>query len=122
MPHARPRPTEAFGLGDCRVDDRRGQRVGTLAAVYAEPGAPVPAWFLVRLGRYSTRFVLAPPADVLSWRGRFSLPWDRLLIERAPLLYAPPAEVTPEMETELRRHYRLAAISDVIMRARRTVA
>lgn len=104
------------------MDDRTGQRVGTLAAVYARPGAPAPAWFLVRLGRYSTRFVLAPPADVLSWHGRFSLPWERLLIERAPLLYAPPAEVTPQMASELRRHYRLAAVSDVVMRARRSVA
>lgn len=122
MSHARPRPTDAFGLGECRVDDRRGQRVGTLAAVYAEAGASLPAWFLLRLGRYSTRFVLAPPADVLSWRGRFSLPWDRMLIERAPLLFAAPAEVTPEMESELRRHYRLAAASEVVMRARRSVA
>jgi hypothetical protein len=122
MAQARPRATEELGPDGCRVDDRCGQRVGTLAAVYAEPGARAPAWFLVRLGRYSTRFVLAPPADVLSWRGRVSLPWERLLIERAPLLFAPPAEVTPEMESELRRHYRLAAASDVVMRARRSVA
>jgi hypothetical protein len=122
MSRAAPRPTEAFRLGDCRVDDCRGQRVGTLAVVYAEPEAALPAWFLVRLGRYSTRFVLTPPADVLSWRGRVSLPWERLLIERAPLLYAPPPEVTEAMQADLRRHFRLAALSDVTMRARRSVA
>lgn len=103
------------------MDDRRGQRVGTLAAVYAEEPAGPPAWFLVRLGRYSTRYVLTPPADVLGWRGRLSLPWERLRIERAPLLYAAPSAITAQMEDELRRHYRLVEIADVDMSARRSV-
>lgn len=122
MSRAAPRPSDAFGLRDWRVDDSRGRRVGTIAAVYAAPGAPGPAWYLVRLGRYSTRFVLAPPAEVLSWHGRVSLPWDRLLIERAPLLYSVPAAVTEAMERELRRHYRLAEVAGVRMIARRPIA
>jgi len=104
------------------VDDCRGQRVGTLAAVYEDLATATAAWYLVRLGRYSSRFVLTPPADVLVWQGRISLPWDRLRIERAPLLYAAPAEVTAAMEAELRRHYRLPIASDVDMTARRSVA
>ena len=120
MPRATPCLTERSPWADWRVDDCRGQRVGTLAAVYAD-ASEVPAWFLVRLGRYSTRYVLTPPADVLAWRGRISLPWERLRIERAPLLYAPPAQITSAMEDELRRHYRLVEIADVDMSARRSV-
>ena len=103
------------------MDDCLGQRVGTLAAVYAEPASGAASWFLVRLGRYSTRYVLTPPADVLGWDGRISLPWERLRIERAPLLYAPPGIVTAAMEDDLRRHYRLVEIADVDMSARRSV-
>lgn len=121
MPRAAPRLAELSCWSDWRVDDCRGQRVGTLAAVYEDLAAAAPAWFLVRLGRYSTRFVLTPPAEVLAWHGRISLPWDRLRIERAPLLYTAPAEVTPEMEDDLRRHYRLVEIADVNMSVRRSV-
>lgn len=122
MSRAAPRLSDAFGLVDWRVNDCRGRRVGTIAGVYAQPGAGSPSWYLVRLGRYSTRFVLAPPADVLSWRGLVSLPWDRLLIERAPLLYAAPAVVSAELERELRRHFRLAEVAGVRMIARRPIA
>lgn len=122
MPRAAPRPSELFGWNDWRVDDCRGQRVGTLATVYVDFASAAPAWFLVRLGRYSTRFVLTPPAEVLAWHGRISLPWERLRIERAPLLYAAPAEITPAMEGDLRRHYRLVEVSDVNMTACRSVA
>ena len=122
MPRSAPRPSHLCSWADWRVDDCRGQRVGTLAAVYEDVATASPAWYLVRLGRYSSRFVLTPPADVLVWQGRISLPWDRLRIERAPLHFSPPDEVTPEMETELRRHYRLIAESDVDMTARRSVA
>jgi len=119
MSRAAPRPSHLCGWTDWRVDDCRGQRVGTLAAVYEDLATASPAWFLVRLGRYSSRFVLTPPAEVLVWQGRISLPWERLRIERAPLLYSPPAEVTRAMEDELRRHFQLAALSDVDMTARR---
>jgi hypothetical protein len=122
MPRAAPRPSEHFAWADWRVDDCRGQRVGTLAMVYEDLRSASPAWFLVRLGRYSSRFVLAPPAEVLSWHGRISLPWDRLRIERAPLLYEPPDAIGPAMEDELRRHYSLVEHSDVHMTARRFVA
>lgn len=104
-----------------RVDDSGGQRIGSLAAVY-EDHARVAAWFLVRLGRYSTRFVLAPAADVTAWRGRLALPWSRERIERAPVLFAAPPAVTAGMEDELRRHYGLVEIADVDMTARRSVA
>lgn len=122
MPRAAPRPSEVITVHGWRVDDCRGQRVGTLAAVYEDAETGAPAWFLVRLGRYSTRFVLAPPADVLAWQGRVSLPYERLRIERAPLLYAVPPEITPTVEEQLRRHYRLTVASDVSMTARRSVA
>jgi hypothetical protein len=119
MPRAAPRPSHLCGWADWRVDDCRGQRVGTLDTVYEDLATASPAWFLVRLGRYSSRFVLTPPAEVLVWQGRISLPWDRLRIERAPLLYAPPAEVPAGMETELRRHFLLERHSDVGMSAQR---
>lgn len=121
MPRSAPRLLERSPWTDWRVDDCRGQRLGTLSAVYAEDPAGPPVWFLVRLGRYSTRYVLTPPADVLAWRGRLSLPWERLRIERAPLLYCAPHTVTPAMEDELRRHYGLVEIADVDMSARRPV-
>jgi hypothetical protein len=119
MSRAAPRPPDAFGLDGWRVEDCGGRRVGKVAAVYAEGDAP--AWLLVRLGRYSARYVLTPAADVLSWRGLVALPWERALIERAPLLHAPPATVTEAMATDLRRHFRLAEPADVMMRASRTV-
>jgi hypothetical protein len=122
MTRAAPRPSHLCGWTDWRVDDCRGQRVGTLALVYEDFETASPAWFLVRLGRYSSRFVLTPPAEVLVWQGRISLPWDRLRIERAPLLYSPPAEVTPDMEAQLRAHFLLDRRSDVRMTARRSVA
>jgi hypothetical protein len=121
MPRVFPRPSDAITFHGWRVDDCRGHRLGTLASVYEDPETATPAWFLVRLGRYSTRFVLTPPAEVLAWQGRLSLPYERLRIERAPLLYAIPPEITPAMEAELRRHYCLATASDVGMTARRSV-
>ena len=121
MSRSAPRPSHLCTWTDWRVDDCRGQRVGTLAAVYEDLATASPAWYLVRLGRYSSRFVLTPPADVLVWQGRISLPWDRVRIERAPLLYSAPDAVTAAMEAELRRHYRLPA-ADVGMTARRSVA
>src|SRR3954465_2671238 len=110
MPRSAPRPSHLCSWIDWRIDDCRGQRVGTLAAVYEDLATASPAWYLVRLRRHPPRFVLTPPADVLVWQGRISLPWDRLRIERAPLLFAPPAEVTPEAEVELRRHHPLPAL------------
>ena len=98
MPREAPRPSDVISYHGWRVDDCRGRRLGTLAAVFEVPGAETPAWLLVRLGRYSTRFVLTPPAIVLAWRGRLSLPYERARVERAPLLYGIPAEVTPAME------------------------
>src|SRR3954464_8204263 len=119
MPRAAPRPSPLCSWIDWRVDDCRGQRVGTLAGGYEDLATATPAWYLVRLRRYLSRLVLTPPADVLVWQGRISLPWDRLRIERAPLLYAPPAEVSAAMETELRRHFLLERRSDVGMTAQR---
>src|SRR4051794_38971116 len=122
MSRSAPQPSPLCSWTDWRVDDCRGQRVGTLATISEALATASPVWYLVRLGRYSSRFVLTPPADVLVWQGRISLPWDRLRIERAPLLYSPPAEITPAMETELRRHFALDRRSDVRMTARRSVA
>src|SRR4051812_23323592 len=120
MPRSAPRPSQLCSWTDWRVDDCRGQRIGTLAAVYDDLPTASPAWFLVRLGRYSSRFVLTPPAEVLVWQGRISLPWDRLRIERAPLLYSPPAEVGEAMELQLRRHFLLERRSDVGMTVHRS--
>lgn len=122
MPRPVPRSSPAFAWHGWRVDDCRGARVGTLAGVYADECSGAPAWFLVRLGRYSTRYVLTPATDVLGWPGRISLPWERARIERAPLLYTAPAVVGPDRCEELRLHFGLAAASDVRLRARRSVA
>jgi len=121
MPRAAPRPSELpSGAADWRVDDCSGVRIGNLAAVY-EDHAKAAAWYLIRLARYSTRFVLAPAADVTAWDGRLALPWSRERIERAPVLFTAPPAVTPGMEDELRRHYGLVEIADVDMTARRSV-
>jgi hypothetical protein len=118
MPRAAPRHAEPADLCGWRVDDRAGHRLGTVAGGYADPGTGAVAWLLIRLGRYSSRFVLAPPADALAWRGRLCLPYDRAQIERAPLLYAPPEQVGPVLEERLRRHYVLDSVADVCVRAR----
>jgi hypothetical protein len=124
MQRSRPRPSETFEWLGWRVDDCRGRRVGTLAAIYENELSGVPAWFLVRLGRFSSRFVLAPPADVLAWGSCVWLPYERETIERAPLLFAPPLQTTPALEQQLQRHYRLTAEppGEVRVSARRTPA
>jgi hypothetical protein len=104
-----------------RVDDCQGRRVGALEAVY-EDAAASPAWFLLRLGRFSSRYVLAPPADLMAWTGRFRLPYSRETIERAPLLFSAPPEVTPAMTAQLCRHYGIVASAAVHVVARRRVA
>lgn len=109
MARTAPRRTGTSAPTGWRVDDRAGRRVGMLAAVYEDPQSGEPAWFLVRLERFSTRFVVAPPADVLAWRGAVSLPYDRLLIERAPVLYAVPAQIDRGLAEQARAHFRLAA-------------
>ncbi len=120
---APPRRSATTHWNDWRVDDCHGRRVGTLAAVY-EDEAGHPAWFLVRLGGFSSRYVLVPPADVLASRGRVCLPYLRATIERAPVLFTPPPEAPVAMEARLRRHFQLAADGPraVRVRARRSVA
>jgi len=117
-----PRPSEFFGWTGWRVEDCAGLRVGTLEAVYAEPGCAAPAWFLVRLGRYSSRYALTPPSEALGWLGHVTLPWTRARIEGTPALYVPPGAVEPDLAAALRRHYVLADACDAPMIARRTTA
>lgn len=121
-PRVALRPSELFTWQDWRVDDCRGLRVGTLAEVYEDAAIAAPVWFLVRLASYSSRFALAPPAEVLGWHGRICLPYERDRIEGAPALYAPPDEVGPQLEDRLRRHYGLRSGSEVGMNVRRTHA
>lgn len=108
MPRAAARLSKTIAWTGWRIDDCHGRRVGTLAAVYESPETGDPAWFLVRLTSFSTRFVLCPPADVLSSDGRLWLPYERLRIEDGPVFFAEPVEVTPAIEDDLRRHFRLA--------------
>ena len=125
MPRAAARPSKTLAWTGWRIDDCHGQRVGTLASVYEDPDTRSPAWFLVRLTSFSTRFVLTPPADVLSANGRLWLPYERLRIEDGPVFFAEPDEVAPEVEDELRRHYRLAGPPDLAVprvTARRSAA
>lgn len=107
MPRAAPRLAQSSAWTGWRIDDCRGRRVGTLACVYEHADTAEPAWFLVRLTSFSTRFVLTPPADVLASTGRLWLPYERLRIEDGPVFFAPPDEVTPALEEDLRRHFRL---------------
>jgi hypothetical protein len=92
-----------------RVDDGEGSRVGSLAMVYEHPRTGAATWFLVRLGRFSSRYAVVPPADALVTRNRIWLPYLRETIERAPLLFAPPESIGPALEDRLRAHYRLTA-------------
>jgi hypothetical protein len=117
-----PRPSKHFAWDDWRVDDCRGRRVGTLAAVYEDLSIAAPAWFLVRLSGYSSRFAMTPPAELLGWHGRVCLPYERTTVERGPLLYSVPAAVTATLEARLRRHYGLRSVSDDSLRVRRSVA
>jgi len=107
-----------------RVFDSQGRRVGTLSGIYEDGATRAPAWFLVRLGRFSTRYVLTPPADVLASEGRLWLPYLRETIEGAPLHFAPPAATSPSLEQVLRAHYRLdgASAGDIAVNARRLPA
>ena len=120
---AAPRLTATSDWLDFRVDDCHGRRVGAVAGIYEdEHGAP--AWFLVRLGMFSSRYVFVPPADVLAGGGRVCLPYQRATIEGAPVLFAPPSEVAAALEQRLRRHFRLDADGprEVRVSARRSVA
>jgi len=125
MTRAVSRNSAMFAWTGWRVDDMHGFRIGTLAGVYEDADTGAAAWFLIRLSRYSARYVLAPPAELTAWRGRVWLPYDRVLIERAPVFHDGPAAITPETEQELRRHYRLAAAGGpaaVRVSARRQIA
>lgn len=108
-----------FGWLGWRVDDCQGRRVGTLEAVYEDEEAAVPAWFLVRLRRWSSRYVLVPPADVMAWTGRIRLPFERETIESAPVLFSPPPHTSAALEASLRAHFRLDDARDVRVVARR---
>ena len=75
-----------------RVEDCEGRPIGSLVRVYEDDGG-APAWFLVRLGNFSSRYVFVPPADVLVGPGLVCLPYRRVTIEDAPKVFSPPAEV-----------------------------
>lgn len=90
-----------------RVEDCRGRRLGTLHEVYEDEATGVPAWFLVKVGRFTDRYVLAPPADLMAWQGRIRLPYERRTIDLAPVLPAPPPFVSAQLEAQLRRQFRL---------------
>jgi hypothetical protein len=122
MPHEAALPSALFGREGWRVDDCRGRLIGTLEAVYALPGSAAPAWLLVRLEGWSSRYVLTPPSESLTWLGRITLPWDRARVEGAPLHYTPPGEVGEETAADLARHFRLGGGADVPMSVRRSIA
>ena len=122
MPYRAAHPSPLFGWEGWRVDDCRGQRLGELETVYAEPGSAAPAWLLLRLGRWSSRYVLTPPSELLTWLGRITLPWERSRVEAAPLLYAPPAEVGERTAADVARHFRLDGAADAPMSVRRSIA
>jgi hypothetical protein len=124
MPRAAPRPAQSAAWTGWRVDDCHGRRVGTLVSVYEDGDSGEPAWFLVRLTSFSTRYVLTPPADALAQSGRLWLPYERLRIEDGPAFFAPPVEITPAVEADLRRHFRLRPDAEPApaLRARRPAA
>jgi hypothetical protein len=102
MPHEAALPSALFGREGWRVDDCRGR--------------------LVRLEGWSSRYVLTPPSESLTWLGRITLPWDRARVEGAPLHYTPPGEVGEETAADLARHFRLGGGADVPMSVRRSIA
>ena len=104
---SRPRTRTATDRVGWRVDDAQGRRVGTFAGTYEDCESGRISWYLVRLGRFSARYVLVPPADALIARNRLSLPYLRETIESSPLLYQAPPETTNALEEQLQRHYRL---------------
>jgi hypothetical protein len=124
MHRFRPRPSQQVQWHEWLVDDCHGNRVGTLESVYEDAETGAAAWFLIRLARFSTRYALVPPAAVLAAGGRVWIPYTRETVERAPLLYEPPASITRAVEHQLRGHYRLAAgaLPEIRVSAGRTPA
>jgi len=91
------------------VDDGDGRHIGALKAVYEDDETAMASWLLIRLARFSTRYALVPPATVIAVDGRIWIPYTRETVERAPLLFEPPASIARSLEVQLRRHYGLAA-------------
>ncbi|SOD95686.1 PRC and DUF2382 domain-containing protein [Blastococcus haudaquaticus] len=83
--------------------DASGQKIGTVEHFYLDDRTGAPSWVAVMTGLFGTRHSVAPAIDASFQDGTLRLPVDADAVKNAPSLAG--AHLTPDDESELRRHY-----------------
>jgi uncharacterized protein (TIGR02271 family) len=86
--------------------DRDGNKIGTIDQIYLDNETNQPEWVTVRTGMLGRRTSFVPVTGASMEGGVVHLPYERTQIEQAPNI-DPEANLSPEEETNLYRHYGL---------------
>ncbi|CAA9212637.1 MAG: putative conserved domain protein [uncultured Blastococcus sp.] len=83
--------------------DPSGKKIGTVEHFYLDDRTGTPSWVAVLTGLFGTRHSVAPALDASYSDGALRLPVDADAVKNAPSLAG--EHLTPDDESELRRHY-----------------
>jgi stress response protein YsnF len=89
--------------------DADGQKIGTVEHFYVDDRTGAPSWVAVMTGLFGMRQSIVPALDGTFADGGLRLPVDVAAVKSAPQLTGD--HLTPDDETELRRHYGLGTTS-----------
>src|SRR5215210_5293555 len=94
----------ALGWRGRTVQDRAGEKLGTLAELYLDSDEQRPAWAGVKRGLLGRQQTIVPIGEIEEVDGDLRLPYDRELVDSAPDV-DPDVELTAEQEQTLHEHF-----------------
>jgi uncharacterized protein (TIGR02271 family) len=86
--------------------DGRGDRIGTIDAIYVDDQTGEPAWALVHTGLFGTKSTFVPLAQASDRNGDVQVPYQKQLVKDAPRI-DPDQHLSAAEEQQLWRHYGL---------------
>jgi uncharacterized protein (TIGR02271 family) len=101
-----PTQTEVLSWRGRDAVDRDGAKIGTIDQIYLDNETEQPEWVTVRTGMLGRRTSFVPLSGADLAGDAVRLPYERTQIEQAPGI-DPEANLSPEEETNLYRHYGL---------------
>jgi len=93
-----------------QVDDRTGEKIGTVREVLVDPETEL-TWLRVQMGRFVRQFTLVPVVgEAIAARGHVQVDIRRYDVREAPRPITPDAWQTGSFRSLLYRHYGLTGL------------